>query len=538
MDDGRSQDVEKAVCKNTKVGASTTEIVPLMAAATSSAGGTAVVPVPLDIRNVGMDVGEIVNQIMKMQQLQLENQMRMQQTLLEQVVRLLPVGGGQVDPGVRQSGTIGAGVRQDLPVAAYCAPTQVDASGLAAEQWEHAVLKPPVVEAKELQSSASRHYTKVARKFEENIVKFQKSERNMKQVRADIIEMREGGDRFRYPTGTRPWTSPGDAVQLDQPWLPTVEGDFVVGVTVPRGSTRREVLQRLHHCHELTRKDVHAEALLDHVTFMRPLTTRSAFFRACADFKDAELEALDLEHGRQVTANGKLALKKCEDLYTAIIDKIRKKKMFEKRSEEETAKLEAEKEERLKAIDPKAALKGLVNEAVRQAVGVVKMEEDSEMGFNPAQASDYDHAGDIIAVLQPKNGLSPGGPWGPTTNQKARAKAKRTRIRTKARATANGKCKSKEKRHLPKVRAKAKEKAKAKKILDKSGRYGNLPKKLTSTRSMRLFQTKVEIFGKGVGQTAGLNGHGANKTSGLRERVKLVAKEKAAFGEMESRRED
>ena len=69
----------------------------------------------------------------------------------------------------------------------------------------------------------------------------------MKQVRADIIEMREGGDRFRYPTGTRPWTSPGDAVQLDQPWLPTVEGDFVVGVTVPRGSTRREVLQRLHH---------------------------------------------------------------------------------------------------------------------------------------------------------------------------------------------------------------------------------------------------------------------------------------------------
>ena len=350
LDDGRSLDGEQAVCKKNKVGASTTEIVQVRGAASSSAGGIAVVPVlpvpvPLEIRNVGIDVGEMVNQMLRMQQHQMENQMRMQQTFLEQVVRLLPVGGGQVDPGVRQAGT--------PPGAANCAPTQVDASGLTPEQWELAVLKPPVVEAKELQSSASRHYTKVARKFEENIVKFQKSERNMKQVRADIIEMREGGDRFRYPTGTRPWTSPGDAVQLDQPWLPTVECDFVVGVTVPRGSTRREVLQRLHHCHEMTRKDVHAEALLDHVTFMRPLTTRSAFFRACADFKDAELEALDLEHGRQVTANGKLALKKCEDLYTAIIDKIRKKKMFEKRSEEEKAKLEAETEERLKAIDPK-----------------------------------------------------------------------------------------------------------------------------------------------------------------------------------------
>ena len=153
--------------KKTKVGASTTEIVPLMAAAASSAGGTAVVPVPLELRNVGMDVGEMVNQMMRMQQLQMDNQMRMQQTLLEQVVRLLPVGGGQVDPGVRQSGTMGAGVRQDLPGTAYCAPTQVGASGLTAEQWEHAVLEPPVVEAKELQSSASRHYTKAARKLEE-----------------------------------------------------------------------------------------------------------------------------------------------------------------------------------------------------------------------------------------------------------------------------------------------------------------------------------------------------------------------------------
>ena len=159
------------------------------------------------------------------------------------------------------------------------------------------------------------------------------------------------------------------------------------------------------------------------------------------------------------------------------------------------------------------------------------------MGFNPAQASGHDHAGDIIAVLQPKNGLSPGGgPWGPTTSQKARAKAKRTRTRTKARAKANGKSKSRGKRHLPKARRKAKENAKAKTILGESGRYGNLPRRLTSTRSKLLFQTRVDIFGKGVGKTAGLNGHGANKTSGLRERVKLVAKEKAAFGEMESRR--
>ena len=160
-------------------------------------------------------------------------------------------------------------------------------------------------------------------------------------------------------------------------------------------------------------------------------------------------------------------------------------------------KLDAEKEERLKPIDPKAALKGLVTEAVRQAVGVVKMEEDSEMEFKPAQASAHDHAGDIIAVLQPKLAYPQGGPWGPTTNQKARAKAKITCRRTKARAKAKEQCKSKEKRHLSKARAMAKEKAKATKILDESGRYGNLPKKLTSTRSKRLFQTKMDLWQRG-----------------------------------------
>ena len=155
--------VSKLFAKRPKWGASTTEIVPLMVAAASSAGGIAVVPVPLEIRNVGIDVGEMVNQMLRMQQHQMENQMRMQQTFLEQVVRLLPVGGGQVDPGVR-----------DPPGLALCAPTQVDASGLTPEQWELAVLKPPVVEAKELQSSASRHYTKVARQFEEILLSFRR----------------------------------------------------------------------------------------------------------------------------------------------------------------------------------------------------------------------------------------------------------------------------------------------------------------------------------------------------------------------------
>jgi hypothetical protein len=311
-----------------------------------------------------------------MQQIQMENRIQMQQTFLEQFVRCLPMNLGGT------SSRLPSTVFQapNLPVVsgpAACPPTVLDSSGLTPEQWASAVETPPVIEAKALDGSASKHYVKVARKFEENVLRYQNSDRNLRQVRADIDEMKNSSVRFRYPPGTRPWTSHGDGVQLDQLWIPSKEEDYVVSIVVPKGSTRREVLQQLHHCHEMSRKDVHAEALCEHVNLLKPLTTRSAFFRACAEFKRDELEDLDLAHGRQVTANGKLALKKCEDLYSSVIDRIRAKRTSDKKSEEDKARIEKEKEEVLKKLDPKAALQGMVQAAVHKAVGEVKMDVDA-----------------------------------------------------------------------------------------------------------------------------------------------------------------
>jgi hypothetical protein len=284
-------------------------------------------------------------------------------------------------------------------------------SGLTPEQWASAVETPPVIEAKALDGSASKHYVKVARKFEENVLRYQNSDRNLRQVRADIDEMKNSSVKFRYPPGTRPWKSPGDGVQLDQLWIPSKEEDYVVSIVVPKGSTRREVLQQLHHCHEMSRKDVHAEALCEHVNLLKPLTTRSAFFRACAEFKRDELEDLDLAHGRQVTANGKLALKKCEDLYSSVIDRIRAKRTSDKKSEEEKARIEKEKEEVLKKLDPKAALQGMVQAAVQKAVGEVKMDVDATpTDVRPSTV--HDHDDNLIKALRPTNGQSPEGASG------------------------------------------------------------------------------------------------------------------------------
>ena len=156
-------------------------------------------------------------------------------------------------------------------------PTVLDSSGLTPKQWASAVDTPPVIEANALGGSASKHYVKVARKFEENVRDISNSDRNMRQVRADIDEMKNSSVKCRYPPGTRPWKSPGDAVQLDHLWIPSKEEDYVVSIVVPKRSTRREVLQQLHHCHEMSKKDVYAEALCEHVNLLKTTHNSQCF---------------------------------------------------------------------------------------------------------------------------------------------------------------------------------------------------------------------------------------------------------------------
>ena len=80
-------------------------------------------------------------------------------------------------------------------------------------------------------------------------------------------------------------------------------------------------------------------------------------FKACAEFRSESLEDLNLENGKHFTAKCKLALKKCEDLYAGVIDKVRKRHQQQKQSVEEKAKIKTEKEEALKKLDPKESLK-------------------------------------------------------------------------------------------------------------------------------------------------------------------------------------
>lgn len=126
-------------------------------------------------------------------------------------------------------------------------------------------------------------------------------------MRAGIAEVRYSNVKWRYPPGTRPWRARGDSVQLDECWIPSRESDLNITICVQKGSSRRDALQWIHHGLEMARKDIHAESLAEHINCLKPLTTRSTFFKACADYRSDSLEDLSRETGKQITCNGKVS---------------------------------------------------------------------------------------------------------------------------------------------------------------------------------------------------------------------------------------
>ncbi|MFM7987605.1 MAG: hypothetical protein ACKPKO_50650, partial [Candidatus Fonsibacter sp.] len=53
----------------------------------------------------------------------------------------------------------------------------------------------------------------------------------------------------------------------------------------------------------MARKDIHAASLAEQINCLKPLTTRSTFFKTCADYRSDSLEDLNLENGKQITCN-------------------------------------------------------------------------------------------------------------------------------------------------------------------------------------------------------------------------------------------
>ena len=79
------------------------------------------------------------------------------------------------------------------------------------------------------------------------------------------------GDSCHYPPGTRPFRSPEDAFELDQPLDAAVGQATQIVVSIPMGASRRDATQKVHHACDLALTQVALEAAKARLVVLHPM---------------------------------------------------------------------------------------------------------------------------------------------------------------------------------------------------------------------------------------------------------------------------
>ena len=196
-------------------------------------------------------------------------------------------------------------------------------------ELEHHIRSAPVISATTLSPELLKHLQKVTNNFEKTLLKRFKTEGFIDDVEHDVAAM--GGDPCHYPAGTRPFRSPEDAFELDQPLDAAVGQETRVVITIPMGLSRRDAMQKVHHACALALKQFALEAAKARLVSLQPMCTRMAYFKSCNNFSQDNMDSLGLENGKIILPNQRLAVERAEDLYTKLVDKLRTKRVKEKK---------------------------------------------------------------------------------------------------------------------------------------------------------------------------------------------------------------
>jgi hypothetical protein len=215
--------------------------------------------------------------------------------------------------------TVGVGPSATLSAVTHC--TVSDA------ELELHIRSAPVVSATSLSNECLSHLLKVTNTFEKTLQKKIKTEGFIEDVEQDVTAM--VGDSCHYPPGTRPFRSPEDAFELDQPLDAAVGQATQIVVSIPMGASRRDAMQMVHHACALALKQVALEAAKARLLVLHPMCTRMAYFKSCNQFAQDDMDSLGLEDGKRILPNQRLAV---EEADTKLVSKLRTKRVKEKKA--------------------------------------------------------------------------------------------------------------------------------------------------------------------------------------------------------------
>ena len=161
---------------------------------------------------------------------------------------------------------------------AGCATASTPITGPAIPAAEGAQPKPETSFPKKLPESLVKEMEKVACDFEKAMLKFIRTRDFVAHAAQDLKSMNDGESSCFYPACVRPFKSPVELAELDGILDEAFTDEFTGQYQNLQRNTRREAMRIVHHRSALFLKHVHTQSLKEHLTFLKPKSSRQHFF--------------------------------------------------------------------------------------------------------------------------------------------------------------------------------------------------------------------------------------------------------------------
>lgn len=232
------------------------------------------------------------------------------------------------------------------------------------------------------------------------------------KVKAELYEQNIGTSSYRYPTGTRAWHAPVEVEAMDESWSRAVDSDFTLSITIPKGTTRRDSMQRVHCACSGFIAGIHHEVIDAHAKSLRTTVAKEEFIKACDAFKPKVPEPLDdLDAPLRRAVNSQEARMYAETLYTRSVDKAREQRAAKDKAIQELKEAEKKKLAEAAKLPPHKSLVALIDERIQAKTDDLMDEDD-----NTAEKK----AAELVATLNASgNGRAPKAGSGSATSNPA-----------------------------------------------------------------------------------------------------------------------
>lgn len=202
----------------------------------------------------------------------------------------------------------------------------------------------------------------VVKKFSDLIGKLSRATSRKVKATKDLAELKAS----RYPAGVRPY-QPSSEAGLLEPLDLAADEDFKLEITIPKGSTRKEAVAKVHLAAATFYKHVEVETTTAFVETLKKQTDYQVFLaEACAPATRHHLavQSLGINLPPGLEAPVQVSKQKAMELYIGMVNRL----ALEKTKKEALDEKEKNQREKLKEEVRNANPRDLLDQAVRQVL--------------------------------------------------------------------------------------------------------------------------------------------------------------------------